>query len=127
MSSNSLLIKSPVDKNDQCVRQFFFSLNIKLATWQQMCDSVSSYSIYTRRRIFFGKITAVVLNKTCDSLKAIKSSVQSETVVYYCATVKSRYCHGFAGSVHLSGEHVTQIDGDTVRNYGTTGRYICKQ
>lgn len=85
MSSNSLFIKSPVDKNDQCVRQFFFSLNIKLATWQQMCDSVSSYSIYTRRRIFFGKITAVVLNKTCDSLKAIKSSVQSETVVYYCA------------------------------------------
>lgn len=80
-----------------------------------MCDSVSSYSIYTPRRIFFGKITAVVLNKTCDSLKAIKSSVQS------------RYCHGFAGSVHLSGEHVTQIDGDTVRNYGTTGRYICKQ
>lgn len=105
----------------------FFSLNIKLATWQQMCDSVSSYSIYNPWRIFFGKIAAVVLNKTCDSLKAIKSSVQSETVVYYCATVKSRYCHGFAGSVHLSGEHVTQIDGDTVRNYGSTGRYICKQ
>lgn len=38
MSSNSLFITFPIDKSDHCVGQCF-SLNIKLASWQQTCSS----------------------------------------------------------------------------------------
>ena len=47
-----------------------------------MIQSAANLEIHTLVDFLFGSLTKVMLNKTCGSLKAINSSLQSEIVVY---------------------------------------------